>query len=99
MSAHTIGQVLRGLLLWLLIALAFWGLAGVLPGIDVPSFGAVLVTMALIAVLNALLPLLLCARCSTVASRESGSRNTRLQALRDPAIRRLSRRVGSRDTA
>jgi uncharacterized membrane protein YvlD (DUF360 family) len=55
-----IGHALRGLLLWLLIALAFWALAGVLPGIDVPSFAAVLVTTALIAVLNAVLwPLLI----------------------------------------
>jgi uncharacterized membrane protein YvlD (DUF360 family) len=52
--------VLRGLLLWLLVALLFWGLAALLPGIDVPSFGAVLLTTGLIAVLNALLwPLLI----------------------------------------
>jgi len=55
-----IGHAVRALLLWLVIALAFWGLAAVVPGIDVPSFGAVLVTTALIAVLNALLwPLLI----------------------------------------
>jgi uncharacterized membrane protein YvlD (DUF360 family) len=58
--ALRIGHAARGLLLWLLIALAFWALAAVLPGIDVPSFGAVLVTTALIAVLNAVLwPLLI----------------------------------------
>src|SRR4029453_19673836 len=52
--------VLRGLLLWVLIALLFWPLAALLPGIDVPSFGAALLTTGLIAVLNALLwPLLL----------------------------------------
>ena len=51
---------LRGLLLWLLIALIFWGIAAVLPRIAVPSFGAVLLTTALIALLNALLwPLLI----------------------------------------
>ncbi len=51
---------LRGLLLWLLIALILWAAAAVLPGIDVPSFGAVLLTTALIALLNALLwPLLI----------------------------------------
>jgi uncharacterized membrane protein YvlD (DUF360 family) len=58
--ALRIGHAVRGLLLWLLIALAFWGFAAVLPKIDVPSFGAVLVTTALIAVLNAVLwPLLI----------------------------------------
>ena len=52
--------VLRGLLLWVLIALLFWPLAALLPGIDVPSFGAVLLTTGLIAVLNAVLwPLLI----------------------------------------
>jgi uncharacterized membrane protein YvlD (DUF360 family) len=51
---------LRGLVLWLLIALIFWGATAVLPGIDVPSFRAVLVVTALIALLNALLwPLLI----------------------------------------
>lgn len=50
----------RGLLLWLLITLLFWALAALVPGIDVPSFGAVLLTTGLIAVLNALLwPLLI----------------------------------------
>jgi uncharacterized membrane protein YvlD (DUF360 family) len=42
-------------LLWLLIALLFWAFAAVAPGIAVPSFEAVLLTTALIAVLNALL--------------------------------------------
>jgi uncharacterized membrane protein YvlD (DUF360 family) len=50
-----IGAALRGLLLWLLVALIFWALAAVLPGIEVPSFGAVLLTTALIALLNAVL--------------------------------------------
>jgi uncharacterized membrane protein YvlD (DUF360 family) len=62
--AHGIGSTawaaLRGLLLWFLIAMAFWGLAAVLPGIDIPSFGAVVLTTGLIAVLNAVLwPLLI----------------------------------------
>jgi len=53
-------SAVRWLALWLLIALLFWGLVAVLPGIDVPSFGAVLLTTGLIAVLNALLwPLLI----------------------------------------
>ena len=57
---RVIGKAVRGLLLWLLIALVFWGGHRLLPGIDVPSFGAVLVTTALIAILNALLwPLLI----------------------------------------
>ena len=55
-----IGKAVRGLLLWLLIALVFWAVTALLPGIDVPSFGAVLVTTALIAILHALLwPLLI----------------------------------------
>jgi uncharacterized membrane protein YvlD (DUF360 family) len=49
------GGAVRGLLLWLLVALIFWALAALLPGIDVPSFGAVLLTTALIALLNAVL--------------------------------------------
>jgi uncharacterized membrane protein YvlD (DUF360 family) len=55
-----LSSALRALLLWLLVALLFWGLAAVLPGIDVPSFGAVLLTTAMIAILHALLwPLLI----------------------------------------
>ena len=49
------GPVLRGLLLWLLIALIFWALAALPGGIDIPSFGAVLLTTGLVALLNALL--------------------------------------------
>jgi uncharacterized membrane protein YvlD (DUF360 family) len=50
----------RSLVLWLLIALIFWGVAALLSGIDVPSFRAVLLVTALIAVFNALLwPLLI----------------------------------------
>jgi uncharacterized membrane protein YvlD (DUF360 family) len=52
---RAMGAALRGFLLWLLIALIFWALAAVLPGIEVPSFGAVLLTTALIALLNAVL--------------------------------------------
>ncbi len=46
---------LRVLLLWVLIALIFWALAALVPRIAVPSFGAVLLTTALIALLNAVL--------------------------------------------
>jgi uncharacterized membrane protein YvlD (DUF360 family) len=60
MSARAIGGAVRGLLLWVLIALVFWALAAVLPGIDVPSFRAVLLTTAVIAILHAILwPLLI----------------------------------------
>jgi uncharacterized membrane protein YvlD (DUF360 family) len=53
-------SVVRWLVLWALIALLFWAAAALLPSIDVPSFRAVLLTTALIALLNALLwPLLI----------------------------------------
>ncbi len=53
-------SVVRWLVLWALIALLFWALAALLPGIDVPSFEASLLTTALIALLNAFLwPLLI----------------------------------------
>jgi uncharacterized membrane protein YvlD (DUF360 family) len=53
-------MAVRGLLLWLLIGLVFWGVAALLPGINVPSFAAVLVATVLIAILHALLwPLLI----------------------------------------
>src|SRR5829696_4371344 len=55
-----IGHAVRALLLWLVIALVFWATTAVLPGIDVPSFEAVLLTTVLIAILNAVLwPLLI----------------------------------------
>ena len=38
-----------------LVALVFWAVVALLPGFDVPSFGAVLLTTALIAAINALL--------------------------------------------
>jgi uncharacterized membrane protein YvlD (DUF360 family) len=49
------GHVLRGAVLWALVALVFWAAVGVIPGIDLPSFRAALVATALIAALNALL--------------------------------------------
>jgi uncharacterized membrane protein YvlD (DUF360 family) len=45
----------RVLVLWLLVALVFWAAVGVLPGFDVPSFGAVALTTAVIAAANATL--------------------------------------------
>jgi uncharacterized membrane protein YvlD (DUF360 family) len=57
---RVIWAITRGLLLWLLVGLIFWAVAAVLPGIRVPSFGAVLLTTGLVALLNALLwPLLI----------------------------------------
>ena len=41
--------------MWILVALVFWGVTALLPGFDVPSFGAALLTTAVIAVINALL--------------------------------------------
>jgi uncharacterized membrane protein YvlD (DUF360 family) len=59
-SIRVAWSVVRWLVLWALIGLLFWGLSAVLPGISVPSFGAVFLVTALIAVLNALLwPLLI----------------------------------------
>jgi uncharacterized membrane protein YvlD (DUF360 family) len=50
----------RGIVLWALVALVFWAVAALMPRFSVPSFGAVLLTTALIALLNALLwPLLI----------------------------------------
>ncbi len=52
--------VARLLVLWLLVTLIFWAATAVMPGISVPSFGAALLTTALIALINALLwPLLI----------------------------------------
>ena len=57
---NAVWPLLRWLVLWGLIALVFWAFAAVLPRIAVPSFGAVLLTTALIAAFNALLwPLLI----------------------------------------
>ena len=47
--------VLRWLILWVLVALIFWVVVALLPGFDVPSFEAVLLTTGLVALLNALL--------------------------------------------
>jgi uncharacterized membrane protein YvlD (DUF360 family) len=49
------GIFARGAALWILVALVFWAAAGLIPGIDVPSFGAALLTTGLIALINALL--------------------------------------------
>jgi uncharacterized membrane protein YvlD (DUF360 family) len=47
--------LLRWLILWVLVALIFWAVVALLPGIGVPSFEAVLLTTGLVALLNALL--------------------------------------------
>jgi uncharacterized membrane protein YvlD (DUF360 family) len=49
------GVAIRGLVLWALVALAFWVAVGLIPGIDLPSFRAALLTTALIVLINALL--------------------------------------------
>src|SRR5690348_14636017 len=55
-----IGMAARGLLLWLVIALVFCAMAGLLPGIDVPCFLGVLLSRPLRAVRHAMLsPLLI----------------------------------------
>jgi uncharacterized membrane protein YvlD (DUF360 family) len=57
---HAVGVAVRGLALWALVALVFWAAVGLIPGIDLPSFRAALLTTALIALVNALLwPLLI----------------------------------------
>jgi len=53
-ALRTIGYFARALVLVVVDGLALWGLAAVLPGIDVPSFAGAVVTAALIALLNAL---------------------------------------------
>ncbi len=45
----------RSLALWALVALVFWIAVAVIPGIELPSFGAALVTTLAVAVINALL--------------------------------------------
>ena len=52
---HAAGAAIRGLVLWALVALVFWAAVGLIPGIDLPSFRAALLTTALIALINALL--------------------------------------------
>ena len=55
-NARAIGRgswiAVRVLVLWTLVALVFWGVTALLPGFDVPSFGAGLLTTAVIAVIN-----------------------------------------------
>jgi uncharacterized membrane protein YvlD (DUF360 family) len=54
------GIGLRGLVLWALVALIFWGAVALIPGFDLPSFEAALLTTGAIALLNAVLwPLLI----------------------------------------
>jgi uncharacterized membrane protein YvlD (DUF360 family) len=57
---HAAGVAARGLILWALVALVFWVAVGLIPGFDLPSFRAALLTTGLVALLNALLwPLLI----------------------------------------
>jgi uncharacterized membrane protein YvlD (DUF360 family) len=48
------GLLLRGLILWVLVALIFYAAVAVIPGFDLPSFRAALAATAAIALLNAL---------------------------------------------
>lgn len=52
---RTVRDLLRGLLLWALVSAVFWAAVAVIPGIDLPSFRAAMLTTALIAAINALL--------------------------------------------
>jgi uncharacterized membrane protein YvlD (DUF360 family) len=55
-----VGVTIRVLVLWALVAFVFWLAVALIPGIDLPSFRAALLTTGLIAALNALLwPLLI----------------------------------------
>src|SRR4051812_46358252 len=57
---HGAGIALRWLVLWALVAFVFWAAVGLIPGIDLPSFGAAFLTTGLIAAINALVwPLLI----------------------------------------
>lgn len=47
--------MIKATVLWVLVALIFWAAVGLIPGIDLPSFQAALLTTGLIAVINALL--------------------------------------------
>jgi uncharacterized membrane protein YvlD (DUF360 family) len=53
--AHAAGIAARVLVLWVGVALVFWAVVAVLPGFEVPSFGAVVLTTAVIAAVNAML--------------------------------------------
>jgi uncharacterized membrane protein YvlD (DUF360 family) len=54
------GVLVRGLLLWLLVALVFYAAVALIPDFDLPSFRAALATTALIAAINAAIwPLLI----------------------------------------
>jgi uncharacterized membrane protein YvlD (DUF360 family) len=57
---HAAVVAARVLVLWALVALVFWAAVGLIPGFDLPGFGAALLTTGLVALLNALLwPLLI----------------------------------------
>jgi uncharacterized membrane protein YvlD (DUF360 family) len=54
-AMRTAGVLLRAIALWALVAFVFWVAIALIPGIQLPSFGAALLTTALIAAINALL--------------------------------------------
>ena len=49
------GVLLRGLVLWALVAFVFWLAVLAIPGFDLPSFRAALLVTFLVALINALL--------------------------------------------
>jgi uncharacterized membrane protein YvlD (DUF360 family) len=52
---RAISAVVRGLILWGLVALVFWGAVGLIPGIELPSFEAAFLATGLVALINAVL--------------------------------------------
>ena len=55
-----LGILVRGLILWALVALVFYAAVAIIPGFDLPSFGAAVLTTGLIALINiAIWPLLI----------------------------------------
>ena len=50
-----LGVVARGAVLWALVAMVFWAAVSLIPGIDLPSFEAALLTTAVVALINAVL--------------------------------------------
>jgi len=57
---RTLSLAARGLALWVGVGFVFWAAVGIIPGFDLPSFRAALLTTAVIAAINAVIwPLLI----------------------------------------
>jgi uncharacterized membrane protein YvlD (DUF360 family) len=52
---RAISAIVRGLVLWALVALVFWGAVALIPGIQLPSFKAAFVATGLVTLINAVL--------------------------------------------